>query len=108
KARQGWLSRFGRTVSHQVVAGIQDRFAAPPSPPGLHLTVAGEELINATPLAENRQALAKAMGFETVTGHQLVEGSSFSFAPSADGTPARFAIWGQGALASFSGAEDSL
>ena len=45
KARQGWLSRFGRTVSHQVVEGIQGRFAAPPSPPGLHLTVAGEEFI---------------------------------------------------------------
>ena len=108
KARQGWLSRFGRTVSHQVVAGIQDRFAAPPSPPGLHLTVAGEEFINATALAENQQVLAKALGFETITAQQLVEGSAFSFAPSADGTPAQFAIWGQGALASFSGAEDSL
>ena len=108
KARQGWLSRFGRTVSHQVVAGIQGRFAAPPSPPGLHLTVAGEEFTNATPLAENQQVLAKALGFETVTGQQWVEGSSFSFSLSADGTPARFAIWGQGALASFSGAEDSL
>ena len=108
KARQGWLSRFGRTVSHQVVAGIQDRFTAAPPPPGLHLTVAGEEFINATPLAENQQVLAKALGFETITGHQLVEGSAFSFAPSADGNPAQFAIWGQGALASFSGAEDSL
>ena len=94
KARQGWLSRFGRTVSHQVVEGIQGRFAAPPSPPGLHLTVAGEEFINATALAENQQVLAKALGFETVTTQQLVEGSSFSFAPSADGTTAQFAIWG--------------
>ena len=108
KARQGWLSRFGRTVSHQVVEGIQGRFAAPPSPPGLHLTVAGEALSSTTPLAENQQVLSKALGFETVTTHQLVEGSSFSFAPSADGAPAQFAIWGQGALASFSGAEDSL
>ena len=108
KARQGWLSRFGRTVSHQVVEGIQGRFAAPPSPPGLHLTVAGEALSSTTPLAENQQVLSKALGFETVTTHQLVEGSSFSFAPSADGAPAQFAIWGQGALASFSGAEESL
>ena len=108
KARQGWLSRFGRTVSHQVVEGIQDRFTAAPPPPGLHLTVAGEALSSTTPLAENQQVLAKALGFETVTTQQLVEGSSFSFAPSADGTPAQFAIWGQGALASFSGAEESL
>ena len=108
KARQGWLSRFGRTVSHQVVEGIQDRFAAAPPPPGLQLTVAGEALTNATPLAENQQVLAKVLGLETITAHQLVEGSAFSFAPSAAGTPAQFAIWGQGALASFSGAEDSL
>ena len=105
---QAWLIRFGRTVSHEVVAALQNRFAADPPQPGLHLTVAGEEFINATALAENQQVLAKALGFETVTGHQWVEGSAFSFAPSADGTTAQFAIWGQGALASFSGAEDSL
>ena len=103
-----WLGRFGRTVSHQVVEGIQDRFTAPPPPPGLHLTVAGEELTSATPLAENQQVLAKVLGFETVTAQQAVEGSAFSFSPSADGHPVRFAIWGQGALSSFSGAEDNV
>ena len=104
-----WLGRFGRTVSHQVVEGIQDRFTAPLPPPGLHLTLAGEELTSATPLAENQQVLAKALGFETVTAQQAVEGSAFSFSPEGEaGSAARFAIWGQGALSSFSGAEDNV
>ena len=102
-----WLGRFGRTVSHQVVEVIQDRFTAT-TQAGLTLTVAGEELTSATPLAENQQVLAKVLGFETVTAQQAVEGSAFSFSPSADGHPLRFAIWGQGALSSFSGAEDNV
>ena len=103
-----WLGRFGRTVSHQVVEGIQGRFTAT-TQAGLTLTVAGEELTSATPLAENQQVLAKVLGFETVTAQQAVEGSAFSFAPAGEaGSPARFAIWGQGALSSFSGAEDNV
>ena len=102
-----WLSRLGRTVSQQVVDALQGRFAAPLSSPGLTLTVAGEELIGMVPLAENQQVLSKALGFETVTGQQLVEGSSFSFSPTAD-APAQFTLWGRGALSSFSGAEDSV
>ncbi|MYI88049.1 MAG: hypothetical protein F4074_05615 [Synechococcus sp. SB0672_bin_10] len=80
-----------------------------PTPPGLHLRVAGEELSSAVPLAENRQVLAKALGFETVTAEQLVEGSAFSFSPpSEDGTGPGFALWGRGALSSFSGQEDTV
>ena len=101
-----WLSRFGRTVSHQVVEGVRERFTAPPSASGLHLTLAGEDLTSAVPLAENQQVLAKVLGFESVTAQQVVEGSSFSFSP--EGAPAQFALWGQGALSSFSGAEDSV
>ena len=103
-----WLGRFGRTVSHQVVAALQGRFAANPQT-GLNLTLAGEELTSAPPLAENQQVLAKALGFETVTAQQLVEGSSFSFSPEGEaGSAARFAIWGQGALSSFSGQQNSV
>ncbi|MCY3595810.1 MAG: hypothetical protein OXH01_11340 [Bacteroidetes bacterium] len=111
-----WLVRFGRTVSHQVVDALQQRFTAPPSASGLHLSVAGEELTGAAPLVENRQVLSKVLGFETVTAQHLVEGSSFSFSPhlaageqgEGEGGGGRFSLWGQGALASFSGAEDSV
>ena len=112
---RAWLTRFGRTVSQQVVDVLQGRFSTRPSAPGLALTVAGEELTDAGPLAENQQVLSKLLGFEKVGAPQLVEGSSFSFSPQATATaaggaggPGRFSLWGQGALASFRGEEDSV
>ena len=112
---RAWLTRFGRTVSQQVVDVLQDRFSTRPSAPGLALTVAGEELTDAGPLAENQQVLSKLLGFEKVGAPQLVEGSSFSFSPQATATaaggaggPGRFSLWGQGALSSFRGEEDSV
>ena len=106
-AVRGWHVRWGRTISQQVVDALQDRFAAVPTPPGLHLRVAGEELTSAVPLAENRQVLAKALGFEKVTAEQLVQDSAFSFSP-VGAEAARFALWGRGALSSFSGQEDTV
>ena len=119
-ALRGWHSRMGRTVSQQVADALRDRFSGPPTPPGLQLTMAGEDLTGPTPLAENQQVLAKALGFEPVTVQQLVEGSSFSFSPpplappqvgaeeEAAQPPPRFALWGQGALSSFSGQQHNL
>ena len=111
-ATAGWQVRFGRTVAQQVVTAVQDRFSANPQA-GLNLTVAGEDLTGATALAENEGALSKLLGFETVSGQQLAQGSSFSFSPEiaveqgpehGEGT-ARFSLWGQGALSSFHGQE---
>ena len=106
--------RLGRTVGQQVVDAVQGRFAAPPPLSGLTLTVAGEE-VTAMPLEENHGALSKLLGFETVTTDQLVEGSAFSFSPpppaeagEGEDTAPRFALWGQGAVTSFRGAEDTL
>ncbi|OOV31201.1 hypothetical protein BV61_05110 [Candidatus Synechococcus spongiarum LMB bulk15M] len=98
---QAWNIRLGRTVSQQVMDALQSRFTATPPQPGLHLTVAGEELNGAVPLAENRSALAKLLGFETLTSHQLVQDSSFSFSPSVSAPHLSF--WGEGTLSSFSG-----
>ena len=113
-ATAGWQVRFGRTVTQQVVAAVQGRFSANPQV-GLNLTVAGEEITGATPLAENEGVLSKALGFESVSGQQLAQGSSFSFSPeiaaeqgSEYGGAPRLAVWGQGALSSFHGQEDTL
>ncbi|MCY4173244.1 MAG: autotransporter outer membrane beta-barrel domain-containing protein [Cyanobacteria bacterium MAG CAR3_bin_5] len=112
EAVQAWQVRFGRTVAQQVVDAVQDRFSANPQA-GLNITVAGEDLTGATALAENEGALSKLLGFETVSGQQLAQGSSFSFSPEiaveqgpehGEGT-ARFSLWGQGALSSFRGQE---
>ena len=114
KAKRAWQTRLGRTVGQQVVDAVQGRFAAPPPLSGLTLTVAGEE-VTAMPLEENHGALSKLLGFETVTTDQLVEGSAFSFSPpppaeagEGEDTAPRFALWGQGAVTSFRGAEDTL
>ncbi|MCY4331819.1 MAG: hypothetical protein OXC96_04840 [Cyanobacteria bacterium MAG CAR1_bin_15] len=108
-----WLGRFGRTVSQQVVDALKGRFSAPPGD-GLNLTVAGEHL-GSMPLEENEGALRKLLGFETVSGEQLVADSSFSFSPQAvaagdggAGGGGQWSVWGQGALSSFSGQEDGL
>ena len=134
EAAKGWQVRFGRTVAQQVVDAVQDRLTAAPSPVGLHLTVAGEDL-SGMPLEENEGALAKVLGFETVTTGQVMQDSAFSFSPPSpsptaaptaappaaagaaedgegaevgEGGGPRLAIWGGGALSSFRGTEQPL
>ena len=115
EAVRAWHIRFGRTVAQQVVDAVQGRLTAPPSSVGLHLTVAGEDLSGTTPLEENEGVLSKALGFESVSGQQLAQGSSFSFSPQIaagqgpeQGETPRLAIWGGGALSSFRGTEHTL
>ncbi len=105
--KTAWYLRFGRTVSHQVVAALQQRLTAPPTP-GLQLTVAGEPITNAPPLAEHEGLLSKILGFEAVTGEALVESSSLGFTPESEGAGPQLAFWGQGSLSSFSGKEEDL
>ena len=107
KAKKGWHLRLGRTVSHQVVDILQDRFAAGPTA-GLQVTVAGEAITSAPPLAENEGLLSKALGFEAVSPEALAEGSSFTFAPEPEGEGAtpQLALWGQGVFSSFRGDEE--
>ena len=99
--------RFGRTLSQQVMDALQDRFATLPTE-GLQVAVAGETITDATPLAEHEGVLSKALGFENVTTRQLVQGSSFSFAPEQEGVAPRLAFWGEGAFSSFSGEQDDF
>ncbi len=100
--------RFGRTLSQQVVDALQDRFATLPTEGGLQVAIAGETITDATPLVEHEGVLSKALGFENVTTRQLVQGSSFSFAPEQEGVAPRLAFWGEGAFSSFSGEQDDF
>ena len=76
-----WLSRYDRMVSQQVVDAVRGRFAAGANPPGLSLTVAGEERPGGAPLVENEGVLSKLLRLEKVSGAPLMEGSAFSFSP---------------------------
>ena len=104
---KAWHLRLGRTLSHQVVTALQERWSTPPAT-GLQLTVAGEPIPSATALADHEGLLTKALGFETVTPQALVEGSSFSVAPEPEGGAPHLAFWGQGAFSSFSGEQETL
>ena len=104
---KAWHLRLGRTLAHQVVTALEERWSAPPVA-GLQLTVAGETVPSATAVAEHEGLLTKALGFETVTPQELVEGSSFSVAPGPEGAAPRLAFWGQGAFSSFSGEQEDL
>ncbi len=104
---KAWNLRLGRTLSQQVVDALQDRLSTPPAE-GLQLTVAGEAIPTATPLAEQEGVLSKAMGFEAVTPQEWAEGSSFSLAQQQEGAAPQLAVWGQGAFSSFRGQEDHL
>ena len=105
--KNAWHIRFGRTVSQQVVDVLQQRFSTSSSTPsGLQLTVAGEALTSDTPLEENHVLLSRLLGFESVSSQEVAQGSSFSFSP--EGAGARLSFWGQGALSSFNGVEESI
>ena len=103
--QRGWLLRFGRTVSQQVVDALQQRFSSS-TQAGLELTLAGESLTSATPLEENHVLLSRLLGFEKVSSQQLAQGSSFNF--SGDGAGPRLSFWGSGALSSFNGSENTF
>ena len=109
RVKKAWHLRLGRTLSHQVADGLQDRLSVPPAA-GLQLTVAGEAITSAVPLAEQEGLLTKALGFEAVTSQALAAGSSFRVASgqAAEGAAPRLAFWGQGAFSSFSGEEEDL
>ena len=102
---RAWHVRFGRSVSQQVVDALQQRFSTT-TPSGLQLTLAGEALTSDTPLQENHVLLSRLLGFESVSGQALAQGSSFSFSP--EGAGAHLSFWGKGAFSSFNGIEDTI
>ena len=104
---KAWQLRLGRTVSHQVMDALQDQLSTPPAA-GLQLTVAGESIVSAPPLAEHEGLLSKALGFDPLTAQVLAEDSSFSFAPEQEGAAPRLAFWEQGAFSSFRGEEEEF
>ena len=107
--KRAWHVRFGRSVSQQVVDALQQRFSTSTSsstPSGLQLTLAGETVTGDTPLEENHVLLSRLLGFESVSGQELAQGSSFSFSP--EGAGPRLSFWGKGAFSSFNGVEDTI
>ena len=100
-----WLSRFGRTVAEQVVDAAKSRLTTTPAP-GANLTIAGLALTPGGNL-DRLELDESTFGERTITGRDLLIGSSFSLATkTAEGGTG--GLWGRGALSRFSGTEEDL
>ena len=121
-----WLARVGRTVAGQVVDAIGTRLARPAGG-GSQVTLAGRRLpldgVDAQATAgagggwthqeRDRWPGVEASEPRTVTGRELLLGSSFRMAFAGDdeaapGTGARWTAWGGASASRFDGRADGL
>ena len=117
-----WLGRFGRTVADQALDAISDRIAAERTP-GLSGSLAGQNLPpmpfgsggevvsdasgdTAEALAETIYHAATASG--SMSGQDVLLGTSFSLARGADATGGNLSFWGSAAYSGFDGKEGNL
>ena len=119
---QAWMSRFGRTVAHQVLDAVDARMDSQPTP-GLAMTLAGQPVDwpdgadESQPVAEQVvEQLAQwvSISSDGATGavpslheNDLLANSSFAFGSPA-GNGGLFSFWGRGAISNFDGREGDL
>ena len=112
-----WLARFGRTVTEQVLDGVQARLEAPRAAGG-HALVAGQPLGGGwdeeAAARPDDEALERWLAGtdeapRTMTGQELLARSAFALtgAPAEEGAGSA-ALWGRGGWSRFDGREDDL
>ena len=119
---QAWMSRFGRTVAHQVLDAVDTRMDSQPTP-GLAMTLAGQPVDwpdgseESQPVAEQvveQFAQWVSISSDGATGavpslqeNDLLANSSFTFGSPA-GNGGLFSFWGRGTVSNFEGREGNL
>ena len=119
---QAWISRFGRTVAHQVLDAVDARMDSQPTP-GLAMTLADQPVDwpdgseESQPVAEQVvEQLAQwvSISSDGATGavrslheNDLLANSSFTFGSQASGG-GLFSFWDRGAVSNFEGREGDL
>ncbi len=120
---KAWLGRFGRTAAVHVVEAVGERLGGSPSS-GAQVTIAGLPLPT-TGAAGSAAPEAPAWdgrawtghpwdgaqgGARSLTGRELLAGSSFRLSPgAAAGAPdVRWTAWGRGAASRFDGKDEGL
>ena len=120
---KAWLARFGRTVAEQVLEAVETRTRASRAP-GVELTLAGQRVGGTAAPDGVAPAMAAGnpadrlhiesdfdrvhgLGVRTVTGPELLTGSSFALAGGTQGT-GFYTLWGRGAATHFDGREDGV
>ena len=130
---QAWLGRFGRTVAGQALEAVQARFDGPRTP-GLEGRIAGQSIggpgepapEDGTAFGAERDAraglealagwLGGAAGEEeasslrsrTLTGREVLAGTSFAFTGGAADGRGGAGFWGRGAVTRFDGRAGEL
>ena len=104
-----WLARFGRTVAHQVVDAIGDRFD---SSARTHVTIAGHELGTERPKDGEETPWSDpedAPKLDTLSGQDAMLRSAFQLSSDgAHGAEPVWTAWGRMARSSFASTEDDL
>ena len=97
---QAWISRFGRTVAHQVLDAVETRMHSAPAP-GSEMMLAGIR-VSGGPQQTTGRSLA------VVSGDNLLASSSFALTPEAGAGDLTWSLWGRGAVTSFDGRDGEL
>ena len=104
-----WLARFGRTVAHQVVDAISDRFD---STARAHVTIAGHELGTKHPKDDEEIPWSDpedAPKLDTLSGQDAMLRSAFQLSSDgAHGAEPVWTAWGRVARSSFTSTEDDF
>ena len=104
-----WLARFGRTVAHQVVDAIGDRFD---SSARTHVTIAGHELGTERPKDGEETPWSDpedAPKLDTLSGQDAMLRSAFQLSSDgAHGAEPVWTAWGRMARSSFASVEDDF
>ena len=129
---QAWLGRFGRTVAGQALEAVQARFDGPRTP-GLEGRIAGQSIggpgepapEDGTAFGSERDARAgiealagwlggaageeaSSFGSYTLTGREVLAGTSFAFTGGAADGRGGAGFWGRGAVTRFDGRAGEL
>ena len=122
---RAWVARFGRTVAGQVLDAIESRMRAARQP-GVEMKLAGQwlggrgkarvsdgavgppdRLVGGRDPVWWDRGSASSMASRAVTPHELLTGTSFSFA-SQTARDGYVTLWGRGAATRFDGREGNL
>ena len=123
---RSWIARFGRTVAEQLLQAVDTRMSAPPKP-GVEAHIGGHRVggaavgpesatglpnrgrgrILAGRAAEETDPNRPRAVSRTVTGRELLTGSSFALTAKTDDRGV-VSLWGRGATTRFNGSEDRV
>ncbi len=114
---RAWLARFGRTAWEHTLDAVQHRLDGAGNA-ATRAAVAGREMraASADPGADDAQQLAELAAWidgsekpqRTVSVPELLAGSAFQVAASADEAGGGLTVWGQGAYGRFEGRDGDL